>query len=112
MEQSKIDQMLMLNASKLPPVGIDSIKSKLQMLQDETKAQIAFSQLKDPTTAIILSVLCGGLGIDRFYIGDTGLGVGKLLTCGGGGIWALIDIFLIMDATRRKNLELLLMQIG
>ena len=37
-------------------------------------------------------------------IGDTGRGIGKLLTCGGLGIWALVDWFLIMDATREKNL--------
>ena len=36
-------------------------------------------------------------------IGDTGLGIGKLLTCGGIGIWALVDLFLIMGATREKN---------
>jgi len=47
------------------------------------------------------------LGFDRFYIGDTGMGVGKLLTGGGCGIWALIDIFMIQDATREKNFELI-----
>ncbi|MFN3640643.1 MAG: TM2 domain-containing protein, partial [Flavobacterium sp.] len=45
------------------------------------------------------------LGVDRFYIGDTGMGVGKLLTCGGLGIWAIVDWFLIMGATREKNME-------
>ena len=39
--------------------------------------------------------LLGGLGIDRFYLGYTGLGVAKLLTLGGCGIWALIDLVLI-----------------
>ena len=38
-------------------------------------------------------------------IGDTGLGIGKLLTCGGLGIWAIIDIFLIQGATREKNMQ-------
>jgi TM2 domain-containing membrane protein YozV len=45
------------------------------------------------------------MGIDRFYIGDTGLGVGKLLTCGGIYIWYAIDWFLIQGATRQKNFE-------
>ncbi len=54
---------------------------------------------------LIISILAGGLGIDRFMIGDTGLGVGKLLTAGGCGIWAIVDWFLIQDATRQKNLE-------
>ena len=43
-------------------------------------------------TALLLSLLLGGLGVDRFYLGYTGLGILKLVTCGGVGIWALIDL--------------------
>jgi TM2 domain-containing membrane protein YozV len=58
--------------------------------------------------ALVLSLLTGQLGVDRFFIGDTGLGIGKLITCGGLGIWTIIDWFLIMNATREKNFERLL----
>jgi hypothetical protein len=37
-------------------------------------------------------------------IGDTGMGIGKLLTCGGLGIWAIVDLFMIQGATRKKNM--------
>ena len=50
---------------------------------------------KSYTTALILSILLGALGIDRFYLGYTGIGIAKLLTLGGCGIWALIDLILI-----------------
>mgnify|MGYP001479006517 FL=1 len=50
---------------------------------------------KDWTTLLILSILLGGLGVDRFYAGHIGLGVLKLLTVGGCGIWALIDIIMV-----------------
>ena len=51
--------------------------------------------MKSKTTAIILSVLLGQLGVDRFYLGYVGLGVVKLITCGGSGIWWLIDLIMI-----------------
>ena len=54
-----------------------------------------FSQ-KDWLTATLLSLFVGWLGVDRFYLGYTGLGVVKLLTLGGLGIWALIDLILIV----------------
>ena len=48
--------------------------------------------MKSKTTALILSVLVGGLGVDRFYLGYTGMGVLKLLTAGCLGILWIIDI--------------------
>lgn len=48
--------------------------------------------MKNKTTALILSVLVGGLGIDRFYLGYTGMGVLKLLTGGCFGVLYVIDI--------------------
>lgn len=48
--------------------------------------------VKNKTTALILSVLVGGLGVDRFYLGYTGLGILKLLTAGCFGILYIIDI--------------------
>lgn len=110
MESKQIDQLLMMNASKLPPNGVALVREHLKDADYYVSAHVAFSQLKDPTVSLVLSILVGAYGIDRFYIGDIGYGMLKLVTCGGAFIWYLIDIFIIMDATRRKNLETLLIQ--
>lgn len=52
-------------------------------------------------TTWLLSLLLGVLGVDRFYLGKVGTGILKLLTFGGLGIWALIDLILVLtNATK------------
>jgi TM2 domain-containing membrane protein YozV len=46
-------------------------------------------------TALLLSILLGSFGVDRFYMGYIGTGILKLITFGGFGIWWLIDLILI-----------------
>ena len=50
---------------------------------------------RDWLVAMILSVVVGSLGIDRFYLGKIGTGVLKLITFGALGVWTILDIVLI-----------------
>jgi hypothetical protein len=108
MEAQKVDMYIMSNAKFFNSNDVLTIKDRLLELDDSKWTLIQTVALKDPTTSLIVSLLAGQLGIDRFMIGDTGKGVGKLLTCGGFGIWTIVDWFSIQSATRKKNMEKLL----
>ena len=103
MEQNKIDMFIATSADKFPSEKIGILHSQLEKIDDKKFLSIQSADYKSPTTLLIVSIFLGGLGVDRFMLGQTGMGIGKLLTCGGLGIWALIDIFLIMKATKEKN---------
>ncbi len=105
MDAQKVDMFIMTNGKFFESHQLNQIRDRLVAMDDSRWSTLQTLQFKDPTTSLIVSILGGTLGIDRFMIGDTGLGVGKLLTCGGLGIWAIIDYFLIMGATREKNFE-------
>lgn len=61
---------------------------------------------KNPVAAFCLSVFLGMFGVDRIYVGDSLIGFLKLITLGGFGVWAFIDLFFIAGRTRDRNIEL------
>lgn len=63
--------------------------------QPAAPAAPAGGEEKSFIVALLLSILVGTLGVDRFYMGYIGLGVLKLITAGGCGIWYIVDIILI-----------------
>lgn len=103
MEAQKVDMFLMTNAKHFEGHQINAVRDKLLSLDDSRAMVLHTLNLKDPTTILIVSLLAGAFGIDRFMIGDTGLGVGKLLTCGGLGIWTIVDWFIIQGRTKEVN---------
>lgn len=105
MESQKVDYFLMSNSKYFENYHLSVIRDRLLSLDDSKWGMITTVQFKDPTLLLIVSILIGALGIDRFLIGDIGLGLGKLLTCGGFGLWYIIDLFLIQQATREKNMQ-------
>ena len=64
--------------------------------EDELTSPAAAAEGKSQLIALILAALIGGLGIHRFYLGYTWQGIVQLLTLGGCGIWALIDLIRII----------------
>ena len=105
MEKSKIDLYLTTNAKYFEPSAIPIIRNKLENASDETFLTLQATELKDPTTVLLISIFLGALGIDRFMIGDTGMGILKLLTAGLCGILTLVDWFTISRKVKQLNLS-------
>ena len=105
MEKTQIAMWLQTNAKFFPEGQSLYLKGKLEKLTDEQFMQVSTLDFKDPTTMTIISVFLGGLGVDRFMLGETGMGVVKLLTGGGCGILWLIDLFGVGKKSKEFNLN-------
>ena len=108
MEKSKIDLYLTTNAKYFEPSAIPIIRQKLESANDEALVTLQACELKDPTTLLLISIFLIYLKTiiisHRFMLGDTGMGVLKLLTGGLCGILSIIDWFTIGKKAKQKNL--------
>ena len=103
MRMQMVDNYILLNQKYFPGDKILFLKERLYAIDDQRFSMLSTVELKDPMIILIISIFLGGLGIDRFMIGDIGLGVLKLLTFGVFGIFTMIDWFLISGRTKEKN---------
>ena len=109
MEKEKINQFIMVNGKFFPEMMIEDVKKKLESLDESKESTLMATEWKNPTVAFIFAFFLGVLGVDRFWLGQTGLGVVKLLTCGAAGIWSLIDLFTVMGRAKTYNYNKLMM---
>lgn len=105
MDSKIINQYLLLNQKYFPEEKLPFLKDKLSRLNENQFSGLYNIQLKDPVILLIISIFLGNFGIDRFLLNNTALGILKLLTCGGFGLWTLIDWFLIIGKTKEYNLN-------
>ena len=108
MENSKLDMFIMTNQKYLPAEKIVFIKEKMKNIDDERFALITSVEFKDPTTILLVSIFLGGLGVDRFMLGDTGMGILKLLTGGLCGILTIVDWFSVQKKAKESNFNKLM----
>ena len=103
MDSNKVDMLLLGTEGLFPEEKILLIRDRLLVVSDEKWFVISTLQYKKPMVSLAISYFAGYLGADRFYMGDLVLGILKLLTCGGCGIWWFIDLFLVSGTTKNKN---------
>ncbi|HIS58096.1 MAG TPA: TM2 domain-containing protein [Candidatus Limadaptatus stercoravium] len=106
MTNEKIAAIISQVGSQIGETDKLTLRSVLASADDSKYPLIMSVPLKSPTTTLLLSIFLGGLGADRFYIGDTGVGVCKLLfgwlTL---GIWPFVDIFVSYKKARQINMR-------
>lgn len=109
MSPEKADMLLMNFKNFIPEEKVPAFRYALGKASADCYSDLGMAPLKNPMTVLLFSVFLGGLGVDRFYIGDTGMGIAKLLLGGFTfGIWPLIDIFLCYKEVKERNFTLLM----
>ena len=110
-DKQKVDMFIMTNQKYFPVEKIMFLKEKLKNCTQEQFEMASLVEFKDPTTVLLISIFLGQLGIDRFMLGDTGMGVLKLLTAGCCGILTIIDWFTVSKKAKEINFNKIMMML-
>ena len=100
MKQEIIQQFMMQYGECFDPMMQTEIQKQLEEIDDSKSGMILGGSYQKPTLILVIAIL---LGWDRFFLDDIGLGVVKILTGFGCGIWWLIDIFSAKKRTYEFN---------
>jgi len=98
MDTNQVNFWLATNAENFAPETLPVIKSKLEEIDNNQLLYLANASFQKPSTILLISIF---LGWERFFLDDIALGIVKIITCYGCGIWWLIDIF----SARKRALQ-------
>lgn len=100
--------IFLMNAwqDKIPSDQSYLLQRQLEEVSEKQLYSLSSIALKSPIVGLILGVIFGVLGVDRFYKGDIGIGIVKLCLCWlTFGIWWAIDLFLVWKGIKQDNLR-------
>lgn len=103
MDIQKVDTYMVSHSDYFQTEQSMLLRERLLEADDRKYAILMSLELKNPTTILLMSIFLGGLGVDRFMLGDTGMGILKLLTGGVCGVLTIIDWFTISKKTKELN---------
>lgn len=113
MEQSKVSAIMMQYKDLIPSEQMYMFKEALEKADDKVYDKLQMVPTKNPILTLVFSLCLGACGVDRFYLGDVGLGVAKLVvmffTFGLAFAWPLIDIFFCFKKAKQINLKNLML---
>lgn len=104
-DSQKVEMYILSNSKYFPAEKLTYLKNKMLEMDKDAFDSILTVNLKSVQTTLLVSIFLGNLGIDRFMIGDIGMGFLKLLTCGLCGILWLYDLFTISSRVKTINFE-------
>lgn len=110
MENVKIDLLMTRFSGMVPEDTYVLIYKALEELPEERSAFIYTLNLKSPNVSFGLNLLgfIGLAGMDRFYLGNVGIGLLKFLTLGGYFIWTIYDVFMLRKKVKVQNFNKLM----
>lgn len=108
-----IKQFIFANSNRFPDYKLAELHSSLHSMSEQNVRSMVMQPYKSPDTMLLISVLVGYLGIDRFLLDNILEGVLKLILtvcCGLGLVWWIVDLFLIQNLTREYNYKQFMMR--
>ena len=100
--QQKVDIFIRSNSENFNPEDLITIKQKLEQMDDSKFSLVQGIGFQKPSTIFLIAIF---LGWERFLLDDIGMGVLKVLTAYGCGIWWLVDIFSAKDRAKKYNFK-------
>ena len=91
---------MLKNGECFDMMALQDVQNKLAEVDDSRSALLMGLSLQNPTLMLIIAII---LGWERFFLDDIALGVLKVITCYGCGIWWLIDVFTAQRRTCEYN---------
>ncbi|MDR2424066.1 MAG: TM2 domain-containing protein [Prevotellaceae bacterium] len=102
MDNQQVNFWLAVNAENFAPEMLPVVKKTLEQIDDSQLMYLQNASFQKPSTIFLIAIF---LGWERFFMDDIALGVIKVLTCFGCGIWWLIDIISAKKRAQKFNFK-------
>ena len=100
MKPELVQAFMMKNGECFDLKVVQDVQNRLAEIDDSKSAYLMSLNLQKPTIMLIIAIV---LGWERFFLDDIGMGILKVVTCYGCGIWWLVDIFSAQSRTYEYN---------